>query len=308
MPRKVVLINDPGIDGAVAIVLALEDPDIDVLGVAATAGNVDAAQATQNVHAIIEQLDPPRLPRIGAALPAEYGIDGKRLHGANGLGNAALPSPRLHHPHPSDKVLVDLIRQAPHEVSVIVMGPLTVLARALDRDPELPQIVHRIVCVGGTWHEAGNASPVAEFHFFCDPPSARQVVRSGAPITLVSLDVSQKLVLSPRDLMEVPSPNSRSCRLLQQIVPFGIGATSNFYGVEGFHLKDVLGIIAVGLPSALSTRSMYIDVETKGELTRGMMVVDGRPLPEGSPNVDLAVGVDTVAVKDYILRTLARTK
>src|SRR5262249_33273276 len=249
-------------------------------------------------------IDPRRWPRIGAALAVEYDQDGKRLHGPGGLGGVTFPCARLHHPHSSDKLLIDLVRQYPKEVAVVVLGPLTVLARAIDRDPELPGLVQRLVCVGGTWHEPGNASAVAEFHFYCDPPAARQVLRCGAHLTLIPLDVTRKIVLAPSDLLEMPAPESRTCKFLRQIVPFGIGATSNLYGIEGFHLKDVMGIMALALPGALSTRSMPVDVETRGELTRGMSVVDSRPIPTSSPNIDLAVGVDAAAVHEYINRML----
>src|SRR5688572_9105133 len=138
MPRKVICISDPGIDGAFALALAMLDPELDVLGVAASGGNVAHEQATRNVHTIVEQLDPPRWPRIGAALPVEYDLDGVRLHGANGLGGVELPCASLHHPHVADKLIIDLVRQNPGEVTVLVMSPATALARAFDRDPELP--------------------------------------------------------------------------------------------------------------------------------------------------------------------------
>src|SRR5947209_1808285 len=210
MPNKVILIADPGIDGAFAVALALTDPDLDVLALLATAGNVNAEQATTNVHILVEQLDPRRWPRLGAALPVEYDMDGTRLHGPGGLGGVQFPCAELHHPHPSDRLLVDMVRQNPKEVTVICMGPLTVLARALDRDPELPHLVHRLICLGGAVHEPGNAGPVTEFHFACDPLAARQVLRCGAPITLVPLDVTRKVLFSPADLMELPGGESRA--------------------------------------------------------------------------------------------------
>jgi len=304
MASKVVLITDPGIDSAFAVALALHDPDLDVLGLAASAGNVPAEQATKNVHILVEQIDPPRWPRLGAALPVEYEVDGTRLHGPGGLGGVEFPCAQLHHPHPSDKLVIDLVRQEPKEVTVVCMGPLTVLARAFDRDPELPALVKRLVCLGGAWHEPGNASAVAEFHFYCDPAAARQVLRCGAPITLLPLDVTRKLVFSPSDLLELPAAESRTCRFLRQIVPFGIGATSNLYGIEGFHLKDVLGVVALALPGSLTTRPMIVDVETRGELTRGMSVVDQRPGRTAAPNVEMAVGVDVAAVHAYMDRVL----
>ena len=306
MAHKVVLLSDPGIDGAFAITLALFDPDIDVLGLAAAAGNVKAEQATRNAQTVVEQLDPPRWPRFGAALPIDYDTDGTRLHGPGGLGGAEFPCAQLHHKLASDKLISDLVRQYPKEITVIALAPLTVLARAFDRDPELPLLVQRLICLGGAWHEPGNASAVAEFHFYCDPLAARQVLRCGAPIMLVPLDVMRKLVFSPSDLLQLPNPESRASRFLRAIVPFGIGATSNLYGVEGFHLKDVLGVTAVALPGAISTRPVAVDVETRGELTRGMSVVDVRPSAL-KPNVDLAVGVDVQGVRDYMARILRST-
>jgi inosine-uridine nucleoside N-ribohydrolase len=302
MAHKVVLLTDPGIDGAFAVTLALFDPDIDVLGLAAAAGNVNAEQATRNAQTVVEQLDPPRLPRFGTAPPTAYDIDGTRLHGPDGLGGVRLPCAQLHHKLASDKLIADLVRQYPREVTVVALAPLTVLARAFDRDPELPMLMRRLICLGGAWHEPGDASAVAEFHFYCDPPAARQVLHCNAPITLVPLDVMRKLVFSPSDLLQLPNPESRACRFLRAIVPFGIGATSNLLGVEGFYLKDVLGVAAVALPGAISTRPMAVDVETRGELTRGMSVVDARP--GAKPNVDLAVGVDVQAVRDYMARIL----
>jgi inosine-uridine nucleoside N-ribohydrolase len=304
MARKVILLTDPGIDGAFATGLALADPEIDVLGLAATAGNVSAEVATRNVQILVENFDPPRWPRLGAALPVEYEVDGTRLHGSGGLGGLEFPFAELHHAHPSDKLIVDLVRQNPKEVTLMALGPLTVLARAFDRDPDLPGLLHRLVCLGGAWHEPGNASAVAEFHFYCDPSAARQILHCKAPLTLIPLDVARKLLFSPSDLLDLPSPESRTCSFLRQIVPFGIGATSSQYGIEGFHLKDVLGLIALTLPGALSTRSMVVDVETRGELTRGMSVVDTRPRRQGIPNVEMAIGIDVEAVREYVFRTL----
>lgn len=300
MPQKVVIVCDPGIDGAFATALALHDPDLEVLGLAATAGNVSADQATRNVHIVVEQLDPPRWPRLGAAPPIEYDIDGSRLHGPEGLGNATFPCARLHHPHPSDKVVVDLVRQYPKEVTVVCLGPLTVLARAMDRDPELPGMIKRLICLGGAWHEPGNAGPVSEFHFYCDPLAARSVLRAGAMLTLIPLDLMRKVLFSPTDLLELPAPESRTTQFLRRIVPFGIAATSNLYGIEGFHLKDVLGVIAASRPDVVRTKPMTVDVESRGELTRGMLVVDQRPWRSGAANVHLATEVDGQAVREYI--------
>src|SRR4051794_40116610 len=225
MAQKVVLVADPGIDTAFAIALALHDPQLDVLGLLATAGNVGADQATSNVHVLIDQLDPPKWPRLGAAPPVDYEIDGTALHGPDGLGGVTFECTKLHSPIQSDKLFTELVREAPKEVTVINLGPLTVLARALALDPEWPNLVERVVCLGGAWHEPGNASAVPEFPFPCAPPSARRVLRCGAPITLIPLDVTRKVVFSPTDLLELPGGDTGPCRFLRQIVPFGIRAT-----------------------------------------------------------------------------------
>src|SRR5687767_6393657 len=159
MPEKVILVCDTGIDGAFAVALALFDPKLEVLGLAATAGNVSAEQATNNIHILIEQLDPARWPRLGEAPPVEYEGDGTKLHGPGGLGNSKFPVSRLHNLPPSEKLIHELLRQFPGEVTVICMGPLTVVARAFEMYPDLPAAVKRIVCVGGTLHEPGNAGP-----------------------------------------------------------------------------------------------------------------------------------------------------
>src|SRR5262249_52551990 len=156
-----------------------------------------AERATGNMHLLIEQFDPPKWPRLGAALGVEYDVDGTALHGPGGLGSTTLPMAQLHHPLHSDKLLAELVRHRPQELTIITLGPLTVLARAMDHCPELPDLVQRLVCLGGAWHEPGNASPVAEFHFYCDPLAARQVLRSGASVTLIPLDVARKLLFSP---------------------------------------------------------------------------------------------------------------
>ena len=118
MTHKVILLADPGIDTAFAISLALWDPRIEVLGLLAVPGNVQPEQATQNVHLLIDQCDPPRWPRLGAAFGPAYEIDGTQLHGPDGLGGAGITEGSLHSPTPSDKLLSELVHQAPKEVTV----------------------------------------------------------------------------------------------------------------------------------------------------------------------------------------------
>src|ERR1700676_985432 len=177
MARKVILDVDPGIDDALAVALALFDPELDVVAVTATGGNVSPQQATLNVQAIVEQLDPPRLPRLGAA-PADNSLpeDRRQLHGPDGLGGADFPVAALHNVHPAEKVLCDEVRTAPDEVTVIALGPLTNIARAMQRDANFSSSLGRLIVVGGTVSGPGNVTAAAEFNVFCDPPSARMVL------------------------------------------------------------------------------------------------------------------------------------
>lgn len=305
MARKLILVADPGIDGAFAIALALHDAELDLIGLAATAGNVTAEQATRNIHIVVEQLDPPRWPRLGAALPIEYDVDAVRLHGNGGLGGVLFPCAQLHHPHPSDKLISDLVHLYPKEVAVVLMGPASTFARALDRDAEIGKLIERLIVVGGSWREPGDASAVAEFHFFCDPAAARQVLRCGAPITLLPLDATRKLLFAPTELLSLRDSESRTTNFLRQIVPQGIAGAAGLYGVEGFYLQDVLGLIPLVMPNALTTRSMAVDVELHAELTRGMSVFDLRWGVSTKSNVELVTAVDVAAVRQYIQRILS---
>jgi inosine-uridine nucleoside N-ribohydrolase len=304
MPRKVIIVADPGIDTAFAVALALNDPNVEVVGLLPTAGNVSAEQATANVHTLIDVVDPPKWPKLAAALPARYDADGLALHGPGGLGGVSFPCATRHTLHPADKILCELAHEHPREVTVINLGPLTTLATALDRDPTLPAVLDQTVIVGGCWKEAGNAGPVAEFHIHLDPDAARRVLQAELHPLLIPLDVTRKLVFSPTDLLELPNPESRTCQFLRKIVPFGIRASSNLYGIEGFHLKDVLGAVAVAVPAAVSSEPHVVDVETRGDLTRGMTVIDSRPTPGGVPNARVATGVAVADVRDYIIKTL----
>ena len=179
MPRKLIIDCDPGIDDAIALCLALFDRRLEVLAITATGGNVASTQASRNIQVIVEQLDPPRFPRFGAANENSFAsVGAHHIHGSDGLGNAGFRVSELHHPHPSEKVICDTVRSAPEEVTILTLGPLTNIASAFQRDPELPSLVDRIVIIGGSVTASGNITPAAEFNIYSDPVSARTVFRS----------------------------------------------------------------------------------------------------------------------------------
>lgn len=197
-------------------------------------------------------------------------------------------------------MLVELVREFPRQVTLVNLGPLTTLAAALERDPALPAILQETVIIGGCWRVAGNAGPVAEFHIALDPEAAHHVFHAELHPLLIPLDVTRKLVFSPTDLLEMPNAHSRTCQFLRQIVPYGIRASSHLYGVEGFHLKDVLGIFAVVQPQGLTWESLPVDIETQGRLTRGMTVIDARPQRSVAANARVATDVMVAEVRRYI--------
>src|SRR5262249_5048349 len=132
----------------------------------------------------------------------------------------------------------------------------------------------------------------------------RKVMNCNGPITLVPLDMMRKLLFSPTELLGEATEVSPAYHFLRQIVPFGIAATSHLYGIEGFHLKDVLGVVAVGFPAALHTKQMHVDVETAGELTRGMTVFDRRWWQNAPTNASVVTEVDYKALRQYVSRVL----
>jgi inosine-uridine nucleoside N-ribohydrolase len=296
MPKKTILIGDPGIDTAFALALALLHPDLDVVAVAATAGNVTADQATENLHNLVEHFDPPKLPRIGHALPVDFEPFGKTACGVNGLGGASLSPVRKLRGMLGDKIIVEECKKHHHEITVALLGPATVLARALERDPDLPIHLKGIILVGGVWREPGDAGPVSEWHLAADPHSARKVLRCGAPITLVPLDVARRLTFSPAELDELLAADSAACNLLRRIVPGGLRASAEHCGIEGLVLPDLAGVAFLLWPQHFTTRPTAIDVETRGELTRGMCVIESRP-GKKAPNLDMAIDADVISLK-----------
>jgi inosine-uridine nucleoside N-ribohydrolase len=308
MSRKTLILTDPGIDTTFALGLALADPEVEVLGLAATGGNVASERATATLHALIELLDPPRWPRFGAALPVDYDRDAADVHGPDGAAGLNLPDVRPHNPTPADRVICEVARDHPGDVTLLVLGPATALARALDRDTELPRHLNRIILVGGAWREPGDATPVSEFHFYCDPEAVRQVLHCGASVTLAPLDVSRKLIFSPGDLRGLPEEHTRLGGILRKMVPAGIAPMAGRYGVEGVYLDAVVGLAALACPSAFTVRPVPVEIETRGELTRGMSVIDTRWGTPARPNVDLATEMDLALVRQYVSQTMAGAK
>ena len=307
MPRKVILDVDPGIDDAMALCMALFDPRLEVVAVTAVGGNVPPQLATRNVQAIIEQLDPPRWPRLGSAsLPDNaLPVDGRHLHGIDGLGGANFEVAELRAPHPSEKIICDQVRASPEDVTIIALGPLTNVARAFQRDPELPSLVGQIVMMGGTVSGPGNITPAAEFNMYCDPQSARSVFRSRSTKTLIPLDVTNQAVLTYDLFNQLPDETTKVGRFLKKILPPAFMAYRQEFGLEGIHVHDSVALMAAIHPNLFATEGMAGDVETMGELTAGATVFDRRRVPVWRNNMEVAVRMDTEKVIEQIKAALA---
>ncbi len=306
MPRKVILDVDPGIDDAVALAMALFDPRLEVLAVTATGGNVPPEQATANLQALVGLLDPPRLPRLGIA-PTDTVLPERpfNMHGGDGLGGIDLPRVQLHGGHASEKVIWETLRAHPREITFVALGPLTNLSRVLTRDPSIAELIGDVIVAGGTVQGAGNVTPAVDFNFYCDPRSARHIVREPITKTLVPLETTGQVVFGFDLLDQLPDESSRAGLILRRMLPHAFRAHRQLLGSEGISLHDVVALVAVTNPELFERTTVAADVETKGEITTGMLVVDRRTVRQWRPNLDLLVSCDVLAVKDCILRGLA---
>ncbi|MCA9214712.1 MAG: nucleoside hydrolase [Planctomycetales bacterium] len=306
MARKVIIDCDPGIDDAVALCMALFDSRLDVVALTATSGNVSANQASRNIQAVTERLDPPRWPRFGVVQDSDSlsSATALHIHGDDGLGNIRLETSELHRQHPSDKVIVDTVHNAPGDVSIIALGPLTNIAAALKREPELAHFVDRLIIGGGSIHGIGNITPTAEFNMYCDAESARVVFQSSLAKTLVPLEVTEDLMFDISLLNDLPPEASRVGAFLRETVPFLFRSYRQNFGVEGIHLHDAVTLVAALHPEFFETKDMPGDVETRGELTKGMTVFDRRSRPENRSNMEVAVSLNKTAVLDAIMQCL----
>ncbi|MBS0208670.1 MAG: nucleoside hydrolase [Planctomycetes bacterium] len=307
MRRKVILDIDPHVDGALALTVALTDPRLDVVAVTAVAGSLSAEQATRNVVALVEQLDPPRWPRIGAASEPEAAPAARLLsaqYGPDGLGGANLAVADLHHRHPAEKVITEEIRRAPDEVSLVCLGPLTNVWQALRRDTTLAAMIDRAVVGGGALAAPGNVTPAAEFNIFFDPVAARDLFHARLTKLLVPRDVTTRVPFGLDRLDQLPDLTTNLGRVLRNLLPVAFRAYRQDQGMESIWLPGVVALWALIEPERFTFERMAGDVELHGELTRGMTVFDRRPQREWRVNFDVATEVDATGLLDSLVRQL----
>jgi len=307
---------DPGIGDAFAIALAACDPEIDLIAVTATAGCVSGPTATQNVLAVIESVDPDKWPRLGGCSaerpvftnPGTFGFfDPQRLNGNHGLGEKERQFTQLHNQRESARLLVDLIRQNPHEISVLTLGPLSNIALASELAPDILDRIHTLVCLGGSVSSGGDVTASAEFNIFADPAAAQAVLQSETRKMLVPLDVSRQPVLTfdQFDRLHLTTPASLQW-FFNELIPFSLRAHRDQRGLEGLPLSELTALTYITEPRHFEYEPMLIDIEQHGELTRGTTVFDRRQDPRGQSNIDVLNSVDPQGVLDYLTR-IAKT-
>lgn len=313
---KLIIDADPGIGDALAVALALLDPDVDLLAVTATAGCVSGPTATKNLQAVIELIDPPKWPRLGASdaeTPLPGGdlmpgfIDPTLLNGRNGLGESVVAVAELHKPHDAVKLMVELVRQQPQEVTLLTLGPLSNVQAAQERDPEFLSLLRELVCFGGSIAAGGNATAAAEFNIFADPETARQTLKSPATKTLVPLDAAQQLVLNYDQFARLSDIGiGRAGKAILEWLQFGLRASHEHLGNEGFSLCEVVALAAVSQDRLVHATPMAVDVETQTGLCRGVTVFDRRASRRWRDNIEAVDDVDVQGLLDYFARMLRR--
>jgi inosine-uridine nucleoside N-ribohydrolase len=321
MPHKVIFDTDPGVDDAMALCYALSHPDIDILGITTTFGNVTVDQAAINALYLC-QLTGRTIPVTrGAEKPlvkqAEPPPD--FIHGADGLGNLRnrVPACGQVDPRASAQFIVDMARQFPGEITLVAVGPLGNLAEALRLAPDLPSLVREVVLMGGAVLESGNVSPVAEANIWNDPHAADIVFTAGWPLTMVGLDVTHQVIL-PLKLFEQLAQHHQHPALdtLHHAVRF----YSNFYSqhdpvvgqIIGCYGHDVLAFVVLTHPELFKLQTGRVRVAVDG-LAQGQTMMQRKAVSypqlgwhDDIPHTQVCMSVDVPACLAEIEATLMR--
>lgn len=285
-PRKIIIDTDPGQDDAVAILLALGSPEIELLGITAVAGNVPLALTQKNARTILELARRTDVPVFaGADRPLLRPlITAEHVHGKTGLDGPTLPSPTmpLQDMHAVDFLIRTLRSEPAGTVTLCPIGPLTNIALALMQAPDIAGRIAEIVLMGGAYFEVGNITPAAEFNIYVDPEAAAKVFACGAPITVMPLDVTHKALTNAARVQAFRDLGTPVGQAVAEWTDFFERFDKEKYGAAGAPLHDPCTIAYLIRPEIFSGRHINVEIETLSELTRGMTVADwwrvsGRP-------------------------------
>jgi purine nucleosidase len=296
VPRPFFIDTDTASDDAVALVMALRHPNVAVVGIGVVAGNVPLPQAVQNALYTVELCGSQVPVHAGEAAPLELALEtAQHVHGVDGMGDIGLD---LAGREPSGTHAVDALLEASREhagtLTLVTLGPLTNVARALQRDAMLPERIPRCVVMGAVADHVGNANPVAEFNMWVDPHAVDVVLRSGMALEIVGWDISrQYAVLDPAHasaIRTIGTPLAEFCIDIQGVVnTFALHETK----LAGFDLPDpIVMAYAIDPSVATETRRLHCEVETAGSVTRGMVVMDLLGLTGREPNALVVMAAD----------------
>ncbi len=305
MSLPIIIDTDPGQDDAVAVLLALASPELQVLGITAVAGNVPLDWTSRNARVTCELAGRPDVPVFaGCDRPmARDLVTAEHVHGVTGLDGADLPDPRipLQDRHAVDFLIETLTEADPGSITLCPLGPLTNIGTALQREPAAAAGIREIVLMGGGFFEGGNVTPVAEFNIFVDPEAADLVFRSGLPLTMIPLDATHQALIMPEHL--------RRLRVLGTPVGDAVAGWLEFYerfdvekyGMEGGPLHDPCVIAYLLQPDLFTGRHCNVQIETSSPLTLGMTVVDWWGTGDEEPNCRVIGGVDADGFFDLLI-------
>ena len=279
MKNKIIIDTDPGQDDAVAILLALASPEeIDVLGIVAVAGNVSLAQNARNALKVVELSGRTGIPVFaGCERPIKRMlVTAEHVHGETGLDGPSLPDPqiRLQPQHGVDFIIETLKREPAGSVTLCTLGPLTNIALALIKAPEIAGRIKKIVMMGGAYFEVGNITPAAEFNIYVDPEAADVVMRSGVEIVMVPLDVTHQVLATGERIGAIKANGNRASLAVTQMLEFSERFDLGKYGWPGAPLHDPCVIAYLLQPELFQGRHINVSIETASELTIGMTVAD----------------------------------
>lgn len=310
-PRKIIIDTDPGQDDAVAILVALASPEeIDILGITCVAGNVPLDLTSRNARIVCE-LAGKRDVKIFAGCDRPLGRDlvtAEHVHGKTGLDGPDLPEPTmlLAEGHAVDFIIDTLRENAPGTVTLCPLGPLTNIATALQKAPDIADRIAKIVLMGGGYFEGGNITPTAEFNIYVDPQAADIVFKSGAPIVVMPLDVTHKAL--------VTKARNDAFRAIGTPVGVAVAEMTDFferfdkekYGSDGAPLHDPCVTAYLINPDLFSGRHINVEIETQSELTMGMTVADWWGVTDRAPNATFMSDLDADGFFALLTERLAR--
>ena len=304
--KKIIIDCDPGIDDSLAIMLALQSPELQVLGLTIVAGNAPVEMGFQNAKKVLKflnRLDVPVYAGEAAPRKREY-VNALDTHGADGLGESFLPEVE-NQPIP-EKTAVEFLSDELRKggVSIIALGPMTNLAKLVDTDPEALLMAERIVSMGGNFRSHGNCSPVAEYNYWEDPDSAKVVYAFAYEhqrmIEMVGLDVTREIVLTPEILEKMITVNPTVGDFVKKITKFYFQFHWEWEHIRGCVINDPLAVACFLNPDLLSGLEAFTDVETTG-ISLGQTVVDSMGFYRKESNAKVFTKVDTIGFWELFL-------